>query len=333
MNDQNPTPNDPNPDEARFAPAAGALPDDVPSSHSEPTAKLPTTRALPTAPDDADEEPGTIPPPAPALEIDVESALGAVSNLDEMIAEQEAAEEAERRQQREAQAAVRARQRAAEALERTRQEEIERQAYAEKAKVAAAEAVIRDEEARLEDILANPMPRPQVLEMGRGSLMSILPGAALAGIGAWLTFAYTTGSAPPPTTVVALLLGLFALVLVLGWMSAGRWNRGVLFMALWGMLSAGGVYAAGTVLGVGLPALLVLALGGAVFLSGVIARPVSGGAVLFGLMLLVGGGVALADALGQMPPVVSDVIGTGWVAVAVIAGLVLILPIFRRLRG
>jgi len=340
MSDQTPTPNDPKPDEERFAPSVDDLSEPEPSSHNEPTVKLATTQAMPSAPDEPDEEPAADEPdeepsavPAPPLEIDVESALGAVSNLDEMLAEQEAAEEEERRQAREAQAAERARQRAAEAVERARQEEIDRQQYAEEARQAAAEQAALDEEARLEDILTNPMPRPQALEMGRGSLTSILPGAALAGIGAWLTFAYTTGSAPPPTTVVALLLGLFALVLVLGWLSAGRWNRGVLFVALWGMLSAAGVYTAGTLLGAGLPALLVLALGGAVFLSGVIARPVSGGAVLFGLMLLVGGGVALAYALGGIPPILLNVIGVGWIAVAVVAGLVLILPIFRRLRG
>lgn len=107
----------------------------------------------------------------------------------------------------------------------------------------------------------------------------------------------------------------------------------MLFIALWGLFSSIAFLAAEEYLSTGLPASLVIALGGAFLLSGVLARPVSGAFALPGLLLLAGGGVALALALGVIPPIVLTGIQTGWIAVAVIGGLVLLLPIFRRLRS
>jgi hypothetical protein len=222
----------------------------------------------------------------PPSELDVDSALSAVTGLDSVIARQEAEEQ-----------------------------------------------VFRDEEARLEDILANPMPRPEPLVTGRGRPLSLLPGLAFVALGAYLTFAYSTDAAPPPITVAAMLVGVFALMLVLAWVGSGRWNRGTLFVALWGLFSAIGVYLASELLGTGVTSALVIALGAAFLLSGAFARPVDGGMVLVGLMFLVGGAVALAYALALIPVVVLTVIGTGWYVIAGLAALIVLLPAFRRLRG
>jgi len=222
----------------------------------------------------------------PPSELDIDSALSAVTGLDSVIARQEAEEQ-----------------------------------------------VFRDEEARIEDILANPLPRPEPLETGRGRPLSLLPGLAFVALGAYLTFAYTTNTAPPPATVAAMLVGVFALMLVLAWVGSGRWNRGTLFVALWGLFSAAGVYLAANVLGAGVPAALVIALGAAFLLSGAFARPVDGGMVLVGLMFLVGGAVALALVLSLIPPIVTTVIGGGWYVVVAVAVLLVLLPTIRRLRG
>ncbi|MEO0561470.1 MAG: hypothetical protein AAF125_05125, partial [Chloroflexota bacterium] len=75
--------------------------------------------------------------------------------------------------------------------------------------------------------------------------------------------------------------------------------------------------------------------GGAALLSGLFARPVSGAMVLVGLMLLVGAGTALAVIAGALPTTVLAIAGTraAWIPVAVVTGLVMLLPLFRRLRG
>ncbi len=197
----------------------------------------------------------------------------------------------------------------------------------------AEDRMVEQEAARLEDILANPLPLPTRLEMRRGGLQAILPGVALVGLGAWLTFAYTTGSAPALATVGAVLIGLFAGMLLLAWVGSGRWGRGTLFIALWGILSAGAVVLIEQVLGAGLVAALVIALGAAFLLSGLFARPLRGNIMLVGLMFGIGGAMALLMALDRMPPLVLDLTERGWIGVAVVAGLVLALPLLRRVRG
>lgn len=195
-----------------------------------------------------------------------------------------------------------------------------------------AEQKRQEDQERVEAVARHPMPRPEPLALNRGSSVSWLPGLALIGIGAWLTFAYTTDAAPPPTTVGAILVGLFALMLIMSWMASGRWNRGSLFLAMWGILSAGGTVSALEALGAAsVPAALLAAFGGALFLSGAFARPISRAVIFGGLIFLAAGGVLFAAVDGYIPPTITDTLVNGWIAVAVIAGLVIVLPFLRRL--
>ena len=191
-----------------------------------------------------------------------------------------------------------------------------------------------DEAERLSDIQGNPMTLPKTLTLNRGRLISILPGVAFIGIGAWLTFAYTTQSAPPAATVGAVVVGLFALMLFTAWIASNRWNRGALFIALWGILTAGLVVVAFNWIGYGgiFPALMG-GLGIALLLSGLLARPFSAAVILPGLIFLVAGAVALVVALGLIPAVVMNIAASAWIGVAGVVGIVLLLPVLARLRG
>lgn len=293
-------------DDARFAPPSTADDDTLDNLADE-------MEALADEPD-ADEkvEPaGTAEPdihitPAENDALDVDSALEAVSGLDDMIAAQEAEERAEQ-ERREHEA-------------RAEQERREIEARAQQA-----------EEARVSDILENPMPTPARLVLRRGSIASVLPGAALVGVGVWLTVAFTTGTPPAPTLTAGVLAGLGVLALVSAWLGSGRWARGALFLALWGVLSAGAVVYAATMLGAALvlPALLVAA-GGAVVLAAFLGRPASGKHALPGVLLLVAGAAAAAVMTGIVPPQVISTLGAVWIPVAVVMAILLLLPLVVR---
>lgn len=198
----------------------------------------------------------------------------------------------------------------------------------------AAEQFRQDERERLSAVLENPMPRPMPLELTRGSLPSLIPSLALIGMGAWLTFAYTTGNAPTPSSVAALLVGLFGLVLVLVWLASGRWYRGTLFFALWGLFSAGVVYGVSlTAWGaIAIAPLLIVAFGAALLFSALLARPLSGSLALAGVMSITAGATALSVLQGWVPLAVLNTMRAGWWAVALLVALILLLPLLARLR-
>jgi hypothetical protein len=157
----------------------------------------------------------------------------------------------------------------------------------------------------------------------------VLPGAALVGVGVWLTVAFTTGT--PPALTAGVLAGLGVLALVSAWLGSGRWARGALFLALWGLLSAGAVVYAATMLGAALvlPALLIAA-GGAFVLAAFLGRPASGKHALPGVLLLVAGAAAAAVMTGIVPPQVISTLGAVWIPVAVVVAILLLLPLVVR---
>lgn len=203
--------------------------------------------------------------------------------------------------------------------------------------VARHEAEVQlqqDEAERIESVLNNPMALPEPLTLERGSLPTLIPALALVGLGAWLTFVNTTGSAPSGNVIGAALVGLFALGLLLTWLSTRRWNRGALFLSLTGFFGAlGSIYLLEQFGLWALPSAIVLALGGAFTLSGLFARPFRMSVILPGLMLLVAGAVTLVHGLGLIPSAVNDILRTGWVVVAAIVALVVFLPLIQRIRG
>ncbi len=242
--------------------------------------------------------------PQSDADIDVDLALAAVTGLDEMIEQREAAAAAEAERERKLIAAE-------EARERNRAEDA----------------------ARITAMLDNPLPAPGTIPLGRGQVASLLPGIALVGVGVWLTYAYATDSAPATLAVMGVLAGVFAVGLLGAWLGSGRWSRGALFFVLWGALTVGAVWAAGVYLQpVARVPILLGALGAAFLLTAVLARPMSGVFALPGLVLFVIAGLVLAFGLGAVPPVLVNTLSTGWIAVAVLCGLIVLLPLVRRLR-
>jgi hypothetical protein len=234
--------------------------------------------------------------PAPAEGLDIEAALAAVSTLSDMLAEQEAAEQA-------------------------------RIAQAEAEAMAAEERRLRLEHPER----FFPVPPPVVLR--RGQMASVLPALILIALGAWLTFAFTTG-APPDGGLVTLALG-GALVIVLAgrWLSSGRWARGSLFLAL-ALTGVGGALALLAVPGSpgaarGWP-LMLIGLGAAFFLTAALAAPPDRRLILPGLLLAVSGLAALVVTFGLLPGSLLDMAAGLWPAAVVALLVVWLLPVIRR---
>lgn len=261
------------------------------------------------APDDTDDarfappdetgapaEPEAETAPAPAEGLDIEAALAAVSTLSDMLAEQEAAEQA-------------------------------RIAQAEAEAMAAEERRMRLEHPEL----FFPVPPPVVLR--RGQVASVLPALVLIALGAWLTFAFTTGT-PPDGGLVALALGGGLVIILAGrWLSSGRWARGSLFLAL----ALGGMGGALLLLAApGSPGaargwpLALIGLGAAFFLSAALAAPPDRRLILPGVLLAVSGLAALAVTFGLLPGSLLEMAAGLWPVAAVALLVVWLLPVIRR---
>jgi hypothetical protein len=172
----------------------------------------------------------------PTDDLDIDAALAAVATLDDLLAEQEAAEQA-----------------------RLAREQAEADARAER-----------------QSRLKNPelfFPMPSLAITAPGRLDSIIPALALIGIGAWLTLTTTSGVAPASAVVVLLILGAIGLTLLARWLSTGRWSIGNLFFGLLVLLESAAIYALSTSIGLatGWP-VLIATLGLTFLVTGAFAR-------------------------------------------------------------
>jgi hypothetical protein len=280
----NPDPDEavpPDDDELRFAP-----PLDAPDAAAIEDAWAAVAH---DAPDDA---------PAPEAfdsALDVDAALAAVSRLDDILAEEEAAEQAR----------------------------------------LAREQAAADEAAQRAARLKHPeyfFAMPPLLITQRGRADAVVPALALIGIGAWLTFALTTSETPPdPALVLAVCAAAISVTLIARWLATGRWARGALLLAL---LIAGGaaalyVAAAGPGLIAGWPLLL---LAPAVALAGVglLARPAQRRLLLPAALLAVTALAGLAVTTGAISADIQAQLVHLWPAAAAAVVLALALPLLRR---
>lgn len=231
--------------------------------------------------------------------MDIEAALAAVSTLSDMLAEQEAAEQA-----------------------RIAQIEAEAQAAAER-------------QARME----HPerfFPVPPLATLQRGQMASVVPALLLIGVGAWLTFTLTTTQTPPDAGVTAsIALGGLGLTLLARWLASGRWARGALFGGLALLLGAGILIVllqpASPGLERGWP-LLLCGVGVAAALSGLLAFPHDRRLLLPGLALLVAGIAGAGVLMGALGGEIVSLAASLWPVAAVIVALILLLPIVFRQR-
>lgn len=237
---------------------------------------------------------------SPLDELDIDAALAAVSSLSDVIAEQEAAEEARL------------------------------------ARITAAEHAAAERQARIE----RPemfFDMPTSITLRRGHPSSVIPGALLIGIGAWLTFILTTSAAPPSNALlIGVALGGIGVALLAHWIASGRWARGAFFLGTLLLAIAGGsVFFAGADtpdLSTGWY-LLVIAPGTALLLAAFLARPLERKLVLPGLTLILGGTTTFAISSGILGGQVAAIVRTLWpLALAIVLAL-LVLPIFVRRRN
>lgn len=228
--------------------------------------------------------------------LDIDAALAAVATLDDLLAEQEAAEQS-----------------------RIAHEQAEAEARAER-------------QARLK----NPerfFPMPPLINLQRGRIDSAVPALAFILIGVWLTFSATTsGTFPSPASVLGAALAGITLTLLARWLSSGRWARGALFFALVIVLivCVCAVLVVGQFFATGWP-LLIVALGAAFILSSFLAQPVDRRLAAPGLMISFAGIVGLIVTSGALPSNILTTAASLWPAVTVAVALILLLPlIFRR---
>jgi len=234
----------------------------------------------------------------PAVDdLDIEGALAAVSTLNDMLAEQEAAEQARLSQ--------------AEADARAAAERQSRLAHPE---------------------LFFPMPTP--LTLRRGQITSVVPALLLILTGAWLTFSLTTAAPPDPALVAAVAASGVAVTLFVHWLSSGRWARGALFFALLLLLSGITIVYLAQPSTLGLPQgwpLLLVAVGGAFLLSGLMAQPVDRRVLLPALAFVIAGFAALAFTTGALSETLAATAASLWPVVALVLLAIWLLPaVFRQ---
>lgn len=248
-------------------------------------------------------------PPLPAFDID--AALAAVSSLDAAMAEREAEEAAERA--RIAQ------------LEAERQAQLEAQRHAE--------------EERRRWIESYDFQRPPMIVLRRGHPASVIPALLLIGAGAYLTFALTLSQTPPAPGLVALIVGaVVGVTLLANWLASGRWARGSLFAGLTIMLAGAAAFAMTTPGLLPLPEaarwpLVVAALGLAMLLSALLARPLAGRLAAVGLGVTAAGVTVLALDAGWLGTALPALIMTVWPAVLALVGIFTVIALIFRQRA
>ncbi len=159
----------------------------------------------------------------------------------------------------------------------------------EQAAVEAAEQEHLDAERRTEEEYQRwagsyQFPRPGMTRIQTGRPSSLIPAVGLIGLGALATFGSTLNLSTTPALLGALALAVVGLALVSYWLSSKRWARGALFI---GLSAIGG---AAFMMFPTLPALaLLIILGAALVLTGLLSRPTSGG------LSALGAGVVIAS--------------------------------------
>lgn len=231
--------------------------------------------------------------------LDIEAALAAVSTLSDVIAEQEAVEQA-----------------------RIARIEAEAQAKAER-------------QARLE----NPeryFPVPPLSTLKRGQLASIIPAVWLIGIGAWLTFSGTSLRVLPDTNllITVILVGI-GLTLLSRWMSSRRWARGSLFFGLL-FIGEGALYyylvqPGSFGLERGWP-LFIAVIGLAMLLTHLFAVPRDLRLALPAFILLIVGIAGSLITLNLLPTDITFFAASVWPIAIVIIVLIWLLPLVFRQR-
>ncbi len=236
--------------------------------------------------------------PVMAETLDIDAALAAVSTLDDMLAEQEATEQA----------------------------------------IIARELAEQEAREQRELRLKNPelfFPMPALMASQRGRLDSIVPALVLILIGAWLTFTLTTTqSLPDPMWLILAVAGGLGAVSIARWLASGRWSVGMLFIGLF-LWVLGGTFVAllaVNALVTGWP-LLLTAAGMALIITSMLTRGFDLRLFFPGLVIALAGLAGYVVTGGWLPLEVNNVLAGIWPVILLLAVIILILPgVLRRQR-
>jgi len=228
--------------------------------------------------------------------LDIDAALASVADLDQIMAEQEAAE----------------------AEERARQE---------------AQARAAEEAARQRD--AYYFARPPLPTLVRGRVNSVVPAVVLIAIGAWLTFTLANNGAVNPGLLGVVLMGGLGVILLAQWLASGRWSRGAVFGALGILISIGVIIFLVQTNEMGADGwpLIIVGLGAAILLSALLSQVTQGRLIFTGGALIAAGLVMLAVTTGVIDAGIVDLIRQSWPVVLGAALFLLLLPLVVRRRG
>ncbi len=178
------------------------------------------------------------------------------------------------------------------------------------------------------------MSMPPLTTLKRGQLGSLVPALLLIGLGAWLTLTTTTGAPPAPLVVAGAVIGGLVVTLLAYWISSGRWSRGALFFALVVLLVAGVIGFSLQPNGLNLTRaypLLIVAVGLALVLDGLLARPANTRLIAPGALLVLAGVVGLTVTLDLIPANMMTIAAPLAPVVLIVVVVLWLLPlVFRR---
>ena len=180
------------------------------------------------------------------------------------------------------------------------------------------------------------LPAPRPLALRRGSPGSLVPALFLIGIGAWLTVANVTHTPVNPLLFGAVVSGGIVLSLVAAWFGNGRWSRGLVLVVLLALFAAGGgVLIADAGMGSALTAypLILSALGVAILLAALLARPRDRGLLGPAIVFIAAGIVGYLVLNGAVPAGLVNAASLYWFVPAVLLLILVALPLFVRRRS
>ena len=180
------------------------------------------------------------------------------------------------------------------------------------------------------------LPAPRPLTLRRGSPGSLVPALFLIGIGAWLTVANVTHTPVNPLLFGAVVSGGIVLSLVAAWLGNGRWSRGLVLVVLLALFSAGGgVLISNAGMGSALTAypLILSALGVAILLAALLARPRDRGMLGPAIVFIAAGIVGYLVLNGAVPAGLVNAASLYWFVPAVLLLILVALPLFVRRRS
>lgn len=205
--------------------------------------------------------------------------------------------------------------------------------------VASVTDVMAEQEAEREFVppaFEPSLPMPPMTRLRRGQLGSLVPALLLIGIGAWLTLTTTAGTPPNSMLVAAVAVGAVVITLLAQWIAAGRWGRGYLFFAMLILLVTGilafSIQPNGLSLVRGWP-LLIVVLGIAVIVSGVLSRPADQRLLPPGILLVTAGLLGVIVTSNVLPQRILAAMVPLGPAVLIVLALVWLLPLVFRRRG